>query len=119
LHRNLLALAVLLLVMPFFFTGDIDHALKIHAGMFGLNGIGSLDAYFTETSSMTVAFTGLALAWIALAGRINLRYYAGHKQGYLMEHVSGLSMLLLWAGFGLSLSRLAANSFSPFLYFQF
>ena len=30
-----------------------------------------------------------------------------------------LSMLLLWAGFGLSLSRLAANSFSPFLYFQF
>ncbi|QKE65533.1 MBOAT family protein [Aquipseudomonas campi] len=119
LHRNLIAVVLVMGVMPFFITGDIDHAVNILTGMFGLRGLGSLDAYFIETSSMTVAFTGLAILWIILAGRINLRYYAGHKQGYWMQHVGGLGTLLLWAGFGLSLSRLAANSFSPFLYFQF
>ena len=33
--------------------------------------------------------------------------------------VGGFSALLLWVGFLLTLTRLAANSFSPFLYFQF
>ena len=68
---------------------------------------------------MTLAFTLVAVAWLLLAGRLNLHFYAGAQQGYWMQHVGGLSMLALWAAFGLSLSRLAANSFSPFLYFQF
>ena len=69
--------------------------------------------------AFTLAFTLVAVAWLLLAGRLNLRFYAGAQQGYWMQHVGGLSMLALWAAFGLSLSRLAANSFSPFLYFQF
>jgi alginate O-acetyltransferase complex protein AlgI len=43
---------------------------------------------------------------------------AGNKDGYFMRHVGVLHSLLLWAGL-LALSSLAANSFSPFLYFQF
>ena len=117
--RNVLAVALVVCVMPFFATGDIQHALNIITGMLGLRGLGSLDGYFLATSQMTVAFTAVALLWLALAGRINVRYYTGIKQGYWMQHVGGLSMVLLWAAFGLSLTRLAANSFSPFLYFQF
>ncbi|MNQ87213.1 hypothetical protein D3C85_1024280 [compost metagenome] len=54
-----------------------------------------------------------------LAGSNNVRFYAGNKEQYFMRHVGGLKALLLWAGFALALSSLAAHSFSPFLYFQF
>jgi alginate O-acetyltransferase complex protein AlgI len=119
LWRNLLALFLVLGVMPFFITGDFAHATRLLAGMAGLNGIGDLSSYAIETSQMTLAFTLVAVVWLVLAGRINLRFYAGHQEGYVMQRVGGLSMLLLWGAFGLSLSRLAASSFSPFLYFQF
>ena len=117
--RNMLAVTGEVCCMPLFVTGDLSHALRIYAGMFGMNGLGSLDMYFLGTSSLTVSFTLVAVAWLVIAGTINRRYYAGHKAGYLMQNVSGFSALLLWAGFALSLTRLAANSFSPFLYFQF
>ncbi|NMY41983.1 MBOAT family protein [Pseudomonas sp. WS 5013] len=117
--RNLLALIFVVGVMPFFITGDMQHALRIIPAMLGFNGIGSLEVYLLATSQMTLAFTLVAVVWLLLAGRLNLRFYAGAQQGYWMQHVGGLSMLALWAAFGLSLSRLAANSFSPFLYFQF
>ncbi|MBB1519004.1 MBOAT family O-acyltransferase [Aquipseudomonas guryensis] len=119
LWRNLLAVTLVVGVMPFFITGDFAHGLRIVAGMFGLNGLGSLDAYFVSTSNMTVAFTLVALAWVVVAGRINLRFFNHDSQNYVMQHVGGMGALLLWAGFGISISRLAANSFSPFLYFQF
>jgi len=54
-----------------------------------------------------------------LAGVNNVRFYAGNKEGYFMRHVGALHSVLLWGGFLLALSSLAANSFSPFLYFQF
>nr|WP_298145991.1 MBOAT family O-acyltransferase [uncultured Pseudomonas sp.] len=117
--RNILAVTGVVCCMPLFVTGDLQHALRLYAGMFGLNGLGSMDLYFIGASSLTVYFTLVAVAWLVIAGTINRRYYVGQKSGYLMDNVSGLSALLLWAGFGLSLTRLAANSFSPFLYFQF
>ena len=44
-----------------------------------------------------------------LAGINNVRYYAGNKDGYFMRHVGVLHSLLLWAGFLLALSSLAAT----------
>lgn len=117
--RNILAVTAVVACMPLFITGDLSHALLIYAGMFGANGLGSLDVYFIGTSSLTVAFSLVAVAWIVGAGMINRRYYAGQQDAYLMQNVSGMSTVLLWAGFGVAVTRLAANSFSPFLYFQF
>ncbi|MCY1275083.1 Peptidoglycan O-acetyltransferase [compost metagenome] len=117
--RNLRALILLMLCMPFFLTGNLRHSLEMHAGLFGLNGIGSLDKYVFGTSSLSMSFVLLALAWIVVAGALNNRFYARKDAPYFMQHVSGASALLLWAGFGISITRLAANSFSPFLYFQF
>lgn len=68
---------------------------------------------------MAMAFNLVALAWLVLAGRNNVRYYAGLKDGYVMQHFGGVQALMLWSGFFVALSSLAANSFSPFLYFQF
>jgi len=119
LWRNIRTVFLLCLSMPLFFTGDLRHAIEIYKALFGLQGLGSMDMYYLGTSSMTVAFSLVALAWLIIAGRINLRFYAGHKQHYFMQHVGLVGSLLLWAAFALSISRLAANSFSPFLYFQF
>ena len=118
--RNVRACTLLLSSMPLFFTGNLPHSLEIYQAMIGLNGFGSLDMYWFGTSVMTLAFTLIALLWVVIAGGINIRYYAGaNKDQYFMQHVGGVNALLLWAGFILTLSRLAANSFSPFLYFQF
>ncbi|MDF3932608.1 MBOAT family O-acyltransferase [Pseudomonas citronellolis] len=119
LWRNLRTFALIILSMPLFFTNNLAHSLDIYAALFGLHGFGSLDMYVLGASKMTMAFTALALVWLALAGINNVRFYAGNKDGYFMASVSGLNMLLLWAGFFVALSSLAANSFSPFLYFQF
>ncbi|AQZ94193.1 MBOAT family O-acyltransferase [Halopseudomonas phragmitis] len=117
--RNMRTFVLLNLSMPLFYTGDLRHSLEIYAGLFGFNGVGSLNGYLYGTSLMTLSFTAVGLLWISVAGRINLRYYASDGQAYFMQHVGGVQALLLWAGFLLALSRLAANSFSPFLYFQF
>lgn len=118
--RNARCMFVLASCMPLFFTGNLPHALQVYQALIGLNGIGSLDLYWFGTSAMTMTFTLIALLWIVIAGGINIRYYAGTGQDqYFMQHVSGFSALLLWVDFLLTLTRLAANSFSPFLYFQF
>ncbi|MES2820271.1 MAG: MBOAT family O-acyltransferase [Pseudomonadota bacterium] len=122
--HNMRALFFLLLCMPLFITGNLRHSLDIFAGLFGLNGLGSLDLYVIGTSNLSMAFVLLALVWLVIAGVINTRFY--QNQGgpskaapYFMQNVGGLSALMLWAGFGIAITRLSANSFSPFLYFQF
>jgi alginate O-acetyltransferase complex protein AlgI len=117
--RNLRTVLLVMSCMPLFFTGDLQHSLGIYAAMLGMNGIGTLDLYLFGTSMMTISFALVAVVWLVIAGAINSRYYAGNKEQYFMQHVGGFSALLLWAGFALAISRLAANSFSPFLYFQF
>lgn len=117
--RNARTFLLLNLSMPLFYTGDLRHSMDIYAGLLGVNGIGSLSGYVYGASLMTMGFVAVGLAWIAVAGRINTVYYANRKQPYFMQHVGGMSALLLWVGFALAITRLAANSFSPFLYFQF
>jgi alginate O-acetyltransferase complex protein AlgI len=118
--RNVRCMFLLICSMPLFFTGNLPHSLLVYQAMLGFNGVGSLEPYWLGTSAMTLSFTLVALLWLVVAGTINQRYYAGNKQQpYFMQHVDGLNTLLLWAVFLLTLSRLAANSFSPFLYFQF
>lgn len=110
---------LIILSMPLFFTNDLRHSINIYQALFGLNGLGSLDLYVLGASKMAMSFAAIALCWLVLAGNNNVRFYAGHKEQYFMRHVGGLKALLLWAGFTLALSSLAAHSFSPFLYFQF
>jgi alginate O-acetyltransferase complex protein AlgI len=117
--RNLRTGLLIVLSMPLFFTMDLRHSIDIYKALFGFNGFGSLELYVLGASKMAMAFALVALAWLVLAGINNLRFYAGNKEGYFMRHVGALHSVLLWGGFLLALSSLAANSFSPFLYFQF
>ncbi|HGA2318046.1 TPA: MBOAT family protein [Pseudomonas putida] len=119
LGRHLRTGLLIVLSMPLFFTMDLRHSIDIYQALFGFNGFGSLELYVLGASKMAMAFALVALAWLVLAGINNLRFYAGNKEGYFMRHVGALNSVLLWGGFLLALSSLAANSFSPFLYFQF
>lgn len=119
LGRNLRTALLIILSMPLFFTMDLRHSLDIYRALLGLNGFGSLELYVLGASKMAMAFALVAVAWLILAGINNVRFYAGNQEGYFMRHVGVLHSLLLWAGFLLALSSLAASSFSPFLYFQF
>jgi alginate O-acetyltransferase complex protein AlgI len=117
--KNIVAVTIVVAIMPLFSTGDTRHAIDIYQGMLGVNGLGSLDRYVFATSHLTMAFVGVAIAWLVYAGIINRRFYRDTGQIYAMQSIAGANALLLWVAFGLSLTRLAANSFSPFLYFQF
>ncbi|SEG77149.1 MBOAT family O-acyltransferase [Marinobacterium lutimaris] len=119
LWRVIITCFLLTLNMPLFLTGDLDQSLKIYGGLFGFNGVGNMDSYIYGTSIMTISFVGVSLIWLGIAERINVKFYANGQNTYFMQHVGGFSTLLLWVGFSLALTRLAANSFSPFLYFQF
>ncbi|MCP5163044.1 MAG: MBOAT family protein [Hahellaceae bacterium] len=132
LHRNLIAMTLVLCIMPMFITGNLAHSIDIYTGMFGFRSLGSLDYYILSTSKMTLAFVVLGFIWIVIAGMINRRFYAQHatqkkaaaptqtsELTYFMQSVRGTGAVFLWMGFGVAVTRLAANSFSPFLYFQF
>ncbi|WP_041523926.1 MBOAT family O-acyltransferase [Gilvimarinus agarilyticus] len=116
--RNIITVIFLLMIMPFFTTGSLSHSLAIYRGMSGLDGVGSLNAYVIGTSSMAMMFVACSVIWLVIAGWINVRF-ARTKGAYLMQNVAGWQAVLLWLGFALAVSKLAANSFSPFLYFQF
>lgn len=116
---NLISLILLAMVMPFFTTGSFQHSLTIYAGMFGFYGLGSMDTYLLSASRLALAFVGVAVVWLVVAGVINTRFYAHPDRVYFMADVSGWPSVLLWGGFLLAISKLVASSFSPFLYFQF
>lgn len=119
LWRNLRTVLLLLLSMPLFFTGHLAHSLDIYAALFGANGLGDLQRYIHGAGNIAFLFVGGAMAWLICASVVNVRFYSGRSSGYFMERVGIGQSLLLWLGFFVALSHLAANAFSPFLYFQF
>jgi alginate O-acetyltransferase complex protein AlgI len=118
--RNARTMLLAALSMPLFFTNDLAHSLQIYAALFGMNGLGNLDLFVLGASQLSLAFIFLAIAWVVLAGRHNLRFYAGTPTTpSTVRRVSGWNAMWLWLGFAISLTSLAAHSFSPFLYFEF
>jgi len=117
--RNFIAVAMVVMAMPLFITGNLSHSINIYAGAMGLHGVGSFDPMLISTSKMTLAFLALAMVWVVITGVINRRFYALKQEVYVMSHVSKWQAAILWAAFVISVTKLAASSFSPFLYFQF
>ncbi len=117
--RNIIAVAMVVMAMPLFITGDLAHSLDIYSGVLGFHGLGSINDVALGTSKMTLYFLVLGLIWVVCTGYINRRFYALKQEVYFMSHVSNLQAVLLWIAFAISVSKLSASSFSPFLYFQF
>lgn len=118
-HRHVISLVLVVISMTLFMSGNLQQAATIYQGQLGLWGVGSLAYYQLETSSVPLVFVLVALIWMTLAGISNRRFYTTGKQQYFMWRVGGGSALLVWVGFCLALTKLAASHYSPFLYFQF
>jgi len=51
--RNMIAVAFVVMAMPFFITGNFSHSLEIYGGAIGFNGVGDINSVLIGTSKMT------------------------------------------------------------------
>ncbi len=119
LWKNYRAQAFLWFIWPLFLVGNVDGAWNIMSGLLGLNGWGSLDNLMLWVSPVTLLFCLVALCWDRASAYYNKRFYLGLDKNNIFQNVSGWRVPVLWCGFLLAVTRLSAESFSPFLYFQF
>jgi alginate O-acetyltransferase complex protein AlgI len=117
--KNLIAFSFVLFCMPLFMAGGLPKAIDIYYALLGFGGMGSIDILSLEVTRLSFAFLVFSLLWLVVAGQINRRANDRNATSYFMDNVTGWKAFALWVLFVLSITRLEANSFSPFLYFQF
>lgn len=111
-QRLALPITFLIVVLGWvvFRAPNVSAAIVMYAGMFGLNGIAisSNVAWQIQNSEIIVLLCAVAICMLPLLnGRISLKVPpAVHNIGYLCLAV-------------LAVTRMASQSYSPFLYFQF
>lgn len=113
LARTLATFVVVLLGWVTFRAPDLTSALQLYRGLVGLQGIAIRDALAWQISSSALALLAVGLAaliiapwWRRLSPRLSPQWQLSPT-------------LLLPPLFILSVMRISAESFSPFLYFQF
>ncbi len=109
----------LLLVMlgwVVFRAPDVATALGFYRGMVGLNGLGLSDVVAWQVHGWAVLMlvVGLVLVWVAPAWRDFVGSRSEASRGRWAN-----SYLVFVGLFVVAVSRLAAQSYTPFLYFQF
>ena len=99
--------------------GRIGDAGRLYAVMFGAGDIGLSAAYAAAISQFNLALLGLGVAVLLLGGLRDRLAAAGSARP------GGHPMVVRWAGalalpvFVAAVLKLSADSYSPFLYFQF
>ena len=115
--RRLLTLLVVMVGWVLFRAGSLASALDLYSGMAGFHGfaIGESVLWQIRTGSMV----GLILGWllVVLEPWIRRPASAADPAGTSVARVA--LRLSLYAVFVLSIVRVLASSYSPFLYFQF
>jgi len=101
---------------------NLDVAMNMYRGMFGLNGYGITDylSWQLKGVSLTMMVVGMMIIFI---GPIFKKYLSKQTQSPTGEALalnrSILVQVSVFLLFILAVSRLLAQSYSPFLYFQF
>jgi len=102
-----------------FRSASVQAALAMYAGMIGLHGLGVSDALRWQLGGLELAVLALALVavytgpWLARRGSLPAAAARGAWDPFLAGRIAVIPLFLL------ALLRTAAESFSPFLYFQF
>jgi alginate O-acetyltransferase complex protein AlgI len=111
----------LLLVMlgwVMFRADNVPDALRMYKGMFGLNGLGLSDTLAWQVQGSELATLLLALVLVYLAPWWGKR--VGDVGGTLLRpRAATLATVALLPLFALAILKLSAQSYTPFLYFQF
>ena len=114
--RWLLTFLVIVLGWVMFRSENVGAALNMYAAMFRFDGAGLSDVYASAITSIEVATLALAIAVAAIAGATSLR---PAPRPPLFAHGHVAAQLVIWPLFVLAILKLSAESYSPFLYFQF
>jgi alginate O-acetyltransferase complex protein AlgI len=133
-HKHWFALPVTLLLVMLgwvvFRAETVPAAFTIYGGLTGLNGFALRPEYLVGLTQDSFLFLALSIAMVALEGRIADLFRdtrapdaVGPGGQAVLSQTANLkvlaSSLLLSALMVLSVAKLAEQSFSPFLYFQF
>ena len=116
-------LLIVLLGWVVFRAADLGNAFDVYAGMIGLNGVNTpLDVALSITNE-SLFFVGLGIIVVALETRLNSfanTTMMPSGNGGTLTMVNTLVPSLLLSGLAvITVMKLAEQSFSPFLYFQF
>ncbi|MGH8482292.1 MAG: MBOAT family O-acyltransferase [Nevskiaceae bacterium] len=122
-HRWALTFLLVMLGWVMFRADSVGHAMALYAAMFRFDGAGLSGAYAAGVTGLQTAT--LALAWTVVAvrgwqkkGQINSPSTV--EPGSVAVRKIDLTLFLLMVPlFALAVLKLSAQSYSPFLYFQF
>jgi len=115
-HRWALTLLFVVLGWVMFRSDNVGVALRMYGAMFRFDGAGLSDVYASVISSLEIATLLLAVTVAAVTGTMSLR---PTSQPPLRAHGHLAMQLMIWPLFLLAILKLSAQSYSPFLYFQF
>jgi len=121
-HRWLLTFLFVILGWAMFRADSVGDAITLYAAMFRFDGAGLSDAYAAGVTGLQAATLALAFAVIAIRGWQKWGQIYFSTQVEPRPEAAGkinLSPFLLLPLFALSVLKLSAQSYSPFLYFQF
>ena len=134
-HRWVFTLLLVMLGWVVFRATDLSEAVRLYAAMFRFDGLGLSPVYAPEVTGMRISLLLVGVAVLLLAGWHSRRRpgqpglppaqggapAAGVPGGGRVAVInSGLvAAMLLLPLFALSVLKLAAQDYSPFLYFQF
>ncbi|MGA0586521.1 MBOAT family O-acyltransferase [Dyella sp. KRB-257] len=115
-HRWALTFLLVVLGWVMFRANGVGDALRIYRAMFDFHGAGLSDVYAGSITSLQVATLLLAIVVAAATGAASLR---PAPLPPVRAHGRLALQWLVWPVFVLAVLKLSAQSYSPFLYFQF
>jgi alginate O-acetyltransferase complex protein AlgI len=117
-HRWILTFLLVLLGWVMFRAPTVEHALTMYGAMFRFDGFGLSELYASGITSLQVATLALAFAVILWRG-FGQRLRGAAVPAAVPAWRAHAVMAALIPLFALSVLKLSAQSYSPFLYFQF
>ncbi len=99
-----------------FRAGSFSDAATMYKGMIGFNGIGIADTTLWQLKG--ISLTALASAFILIFSMPYLRIKLKDAEGTMPGRIASIQYFIIPL-FGMSILKVIADSYSPFLYFQF
>ncbi len=116
-HRWALTFLFVILGWVMFRAADVGAAWRFYQAMFSFDGPGLSDAFRGNINLMQIAILLLAIGVATWGGAGQYRQPPATPRPALLRYMA--ARLLLFPLFVLTLLKLCAQSYSPFLYFQF
>jgi alginate O-acetyltransferase complex protein AlgI len=110
-----LTLTFVLIGWVMFRATHVGEAFEVYGGMIGMNGLIGDPAVWASVTRESLALALLAAFVVYLEPRIDV-YFAAHNQSGGVQLAATMAVLVIGA---VTILKLAEQSFSPFLYFQF